>query len=293
MGDTGNRFETGTSTQYNFSIGIIPDIYTKDGREPKLFVGPGEKMVLLGNDGRALFVWRKYKSDDGQTGINCAVFRNEGERLSSEILLEAESIALLRWPGHRMFTYINPRKIQSQNPGYCFKGCRMEVYWRNEKTKTIDLRKVMKDSIFIDGDFNDSYEGRLKRMKNGKSLPALQKEADELVSLFVRKNAANTLGMVECISCGKLLYWKEADCAHFVDRKHTATRYLLESLAPACVDCNRFNEDRHIAAWEAKMGKEKAEALRMKARTYNKWMRFEYEETIAMLKKMLKVLDGK
>jgi hypothetical protein len=47
-------------------------------RKVDQFVGPGGKMVLLTPDARALFVWRKFKSDNGQRGINCAVFRNEG-----------------------------------------------------------------------------------------------------------------------------------------------------------------------------------------------------------------------
>lgn len=85
------------------------------------FVGPGEKMVLLTADCRALFVWRKFISRDGQTGVNCAVFRNEGDRLSSELILEAERLAWRRWPGERLYTYVNPRKVASRNPGYCFK----------------------------------------------------------------------------------------------------------------------------------------------------------------------------
>ena len=93
----------------------------KDGRKPKLFVGPGEKMVLLTSDCAAIFVWRKFISDDGQTGINCAVFRNEGEILSSVLILEAEKLAWERWPGERLYTYVNPKKIRSLNPGYCFK----------------------------------------------------------------------------------------------------------------------------------------------------------------------------
>lgn len=93
----------------------------KDGRKPKLFCGPGEKIVLLGKDGRALFVWRKFKSDDGQQGINCSVFRNESNHLSSQLILEAEQIAWERWPGERLYTYVNARKIRSVNPGYCFK----------------------------------------------------------------------------------------------------------------------------------------------------------------------------
>jgi hypothetical protein len=94
----------------------------KDGREPKLFVGPGEKLVLISQRCDALFVWRKCISDNGQTGINCAVFRNESSILSSDLILEAEQIALERWQKEkRLYTYINTSKIKSSNPGYCFK----------------------------------------------------------------------------------------------------------------------------------------------------------------------------
>lgn len=92
-----------------------------DGRDPKLFVGPGEKMVLITENGDALFVWRVFKGDDGQQGVNCAVFRNESDVLSSVLILDAEDAAWTRWPRRRLFTYVNPRKIASVNPGYCFK----------------------------------------------------------------------------------------------------------------------------------------------------------------------------
>lgn len=92
-----------------------------DGRDPKQFCGPGEKMVLLNENGTALFVWRLFRSADGQEGINCAVFRNEdASALSSALILEAEIAAWTRWPPQRLFTYVNPRKIKSRNPGFCF-----------------------------------------------------------------------------------------------------------------------------------------------------------------------------
>ena len=43
-----------------------------DGRDPKLFVGPGEKLVLTTIDHLAMFIWRKFIPMDGQTGVNCA-----------------------------------------------------------------------------------------------------------------------------------------------------------------------------------------------------------------------------
>lgn len=89
-------------------------------RNRHLFVGPGEKMVLITLDCKALFVWRKFIDKSGQQGVNCAVFRNDGPHLSSELILEAEQLAHQRWPRAKFYTYVNPNKIQSSNPGYCF-----------------------------------------------------------------------------------------------------------------------------------------------------------------------------
>jgi hypothetical protein len=92
----------------------------KDGRERKLFCGPGEKMILITKNKDALFVWRKFIDKSGQKGVNCAVFRNEGRIRSSILIMEAMAIAWRRWPGERLYTYVNSRKIRSSNPGYCF-----------------------------------------------------------------------------------------------------------------------------------------------------------------------------
>jgi hypothetical protein len=89
-----------------------------DGRDPILFVGPGEKLVLLRDGG--LFVWRRFISGDGQQGVNCAVFRNEGAGLASDLIREADAIADSKWPKERHYTYVNPRKVRGTNPGFCF-----------------------------------------------------------------------------------------------------------------------------------------------------------------------------
>lgn len=96
----------------------------RDGRDPKKFVGPREHIVLITPDARALFVWRRFMipSRDGQQGVCCSVFRNESGILSSDLILEAEEWAWRRWPRERLYTYVNPRKIRSTNPGYCFKA---------------------------------------------------------------------------------------------------------------------------------------------------------------------------
>jgi hypothetical protein len=77
-------------------------------------------MVLLTQNNDALFVWRKFIDDSGQKGVNCAVFRNEGSILSSLLISEAVSVCRRRCPSERLYTYVNPKKIKSSNPGYCF-----------------------------------------------------------------------------------------------------------------------------------------------------------------------------
>jgi len=65
---------------------------------------------------------------DSQTGYYCTIFRNESDRCSSDIILECERIAIDKWGPNRLYTFIDPNKIRSVNPGYCFKcaGWRFE-----------------------------------------------------------------------------------------------------------------------------------------------------------------------
>ena len=107
----------------------------KDGRRRRLFVGPGEKLVLLTVDCTALFVWRKFLSMDNQVGVNCAVFRNEGPILSSTLITEACAIAWAKWPNERLYTYVNDSKIKSPNAGYCFKAAGWNTCGRNKTGK--------------------------------------------------------------------------------------------------------------------------------------------------------------
>ncbi len=85
------------------------------------FVGPGEAMVLSGMFINALFCWRKslYRLDS-QTGVECTIFRNESPVLSSVLIAEAVDLARQRWPEDRLFTMVDPKRIRSTNPGFCF-----------------------------------------------------------------------------------------------------------------------------------------------------------------------------
>jgi hypothetical protein len=105
----------------------IPD-WLRSGITP-----PGESITLMTSDCSALFVWVKQQiRDDGQEGVNCSVFRNEGCLLSSMLILEAEEIAWGRWPGERLFTHIDGTAVASSNPGFCF----LKAGWSRLKETT-------------------------------------------------------------------------------------------------------------------------------------------------------------
>ena len=99
----------------------------RDERIRRLFGGPGEKVVLRTEDGRALFVWRRFtdacidrRTEKPQAGINCAVFRNEGPTQGSSLIRQADAIADCIWPDRRHYTYVNATRIASDLPGSCF-----------------------------------------------------------------------------------------------------------------------------------------------------------------------------
>ena len=95
--------------------------YSRQKPGTNQFMPPGRTMVLRSAEGDVVFgwLWQK-KRDDGQTGYNCSIFRNESQRQSSEIILEAEKRVVREWGRNRGFTYIRPEYV-SPNPGYCFK----------------------------------------------------------------------------------------------------------------------------------------------------------------------------
>lgn len=105
------------------SVQLADKHYSRQKPGTNQFMPPGKTMILRSAAGDVVFgwLWQK-KRDDGQAGYNCSIFRNESERLSSEIILEAERKVIAEWGANRGFTYIDPESISNKrNPGYCFK----------------------------------------------------------------------------------------------------------------------------------------------------------------------------
>jgi len=58
-----------------------------------------------------------------ETGVNCAVFRNEQSTCgrSSQLIAAAMNLAWERWPGERLFTFVDDKMVRhKRDPGRCF-----------------------------------------------------------------------------------------------------------------------------------------------------------------------------
>ena len=108
------------------------------------FAGIGERIVLLTADETAAWVWRKFSSNPEmvekygwQTGIGCAFFRNEGSIRSSDLIREAVDIAWRRWPGERLFTFVEDTKVGTieqrgrATAGWCYRKAGWKPCGRN------------------------------------------------------------------------------------------------------------------------------------------------------------------
>lgn len=123
------------------------------------FTPPGQTIALILPafwPYRALagWVWHrpmlgKAKRMDGYDGFyNCSFFRNESDILSSELIKEAILWALDEWrlPIEGYDTYVNPAKIRSTNPGYCYlKAGWQKNGWSKDGLKRRLYLRVLKD----------------------------------------------------------------------------------------------------------------------------------------------------
>jgi 5-methylcytosine-specific restriction endonuclease McrA len=111
-----------------------------------------------------------------------------------------------------------------------------------------------------------------KRVNSAKrqKLSTLQDKADKAMSVYIRMKYADCDGNVKCVSCGKVVPWKESDCGHFIPKSRgAAVRWIEENCHPECHGCNRFSHS-HLIGYTLYMvdmyGREKIEELEQMAR---------------------------
>jgi hypothetical protein len=119
--------------------------YPRQNRNGKHVASPGRKLVLVTPCERAVWVTHWPDADKTLDGLDCwrcAIFRNEGAGLSSDLIRVAMALTLQLWddrpttvPG--WVTFVDRAKVESGNPGACFyhAGWWWERAWKPKHPK--------------------------------------------------------------------------------------------------------------------------------------------------------------
>lgn len=125
---------------------------------------------------------------------------------------------------------------------------------------------------------------------------SLRNKLDGIFSEYIRLRDSDVNGTFVCISCGRRLPYEQADCGHYINRKHMATRFSERNCNAQCRSCNRFDEGNiqgYRRGLVAKYGESAVLALESAKNQINKISGFEYEIMIDYYRKEVKRLKKK
>lgn len=121
----------------------------------------------------------------------------------------------------------------------------------------------------------------------------LIEKLDDVFSMFIRLRDSNTNGTFRCISCGRILPFEQADCGHYINRKHMSLRFSEKNCNAQCRSCNRFDEG-NIQGYRrgliTKYGEPTVILLEAMKNETNKLSIFELEAMIDHYRKEVKLL---
>lgn len=127
--------------------------YSRAKPDSKELGPPGQKIVLVGCDGRALWgshrpaPWCGILRMDGFEGHSCFIFRNDGGPLSSLIIREAVAYTGIKWGPAAFITYVAIDKVKhKRDPGRCFIKAGFKKIWISVKTKHGPMLRLEMDA---------------------------------------------------------------------------------------------------------------------------------------------------
>ena len=134
-----------------------------------------------------------------------------------------------------------------------------------------------------------------KPKKRQVSKSTLVKKLDDVFSKFIRLRDSNKDGMCQCISCGRVHYWKEIQNGHYMSRRYMSTRFDEMNCNAQCVACNIFNQG-NIQMYRKnlikKIGEKNVDYLEYKAKgTTKHYSVFELQELIKYYSALVKKLS--
>lgn len=118
--------------------------------------------------------------------------------------------------------------------------------------------------------------------------------ADSLFSQYIRLAysfpAGGVCRSVRCVTCGRVSDWREADCGHYMSRRHLSTRWDVRNCRPQCPECNRLYDGRpeqFRAALVQEMGEENVEEVEQLAHCAERYTEADLKELCCFLRASL------
>ena len=110
--------------------------------------------------------------------------------------------------------------------------------------------------------------------------PSKKAKLDRVFSQYIRLRDMMQGGVFRCISCGRIYPMRDADCGHYINRKHMSTRFSEINCNAQCRSCNRFDEGNmqgYRRGLVAKYGEAKVALLESQKYEVRKYTDFEYD----------------
>lgn len=127
-----------------------------------------------------------------------------------------------------------------------------------------------------------------KKPTKSNSTANLKKKLDTVFSQYIRlRDMIPNTTVFRCISCGLIKPVTQADCGHYINRQHMATRFSETNCNAQCRSCNRFDEGNmqgYRRGLVRKYGENKVMVLESMKYETKKYTAFEYEALIAHYK---------
>jgi len=113
------------------------------------------------------------------------------------------------------------------------------------------------------------YQAKVAKVKKRRPSRAIAKDrAWEQFSMFIRLRDAGPDGYAKCVTCPRVIHWRDGDAGHFITRAKEATLFDERNVAFQCKGCNRFQGGKpleHEQAIIRKWGSEVPDQLKTKA----------------------------
>lgn len=139
------KYWTQSSTSDQIARKLADRHYSRQKVGSYRFTPPGATLILVGENKLWAVVVSKYRQDNLAGTIVCTIFRNESDILSSELIIEATQLSLEHFKQSIVYTYIDPTKIKSVNPGCCFFKAGYIKAGYSKKKKLLLLKYIMED----------------------------------------------------------------------------------------------------------------------------------------------------